>query len=439
MAAHNPSRFISSHLRIPSVTSTQIPTSTGSLDISDLQITCTGRELLSLLTQTVASNTRYAKGHENVDVAIRRFLRGPPSNDIVLYSPSLSETHGYEIPDFSNDKYYEGLRYQYLNVKWELDRDRGAPNRPEGLGVVPCFTTYSALADHSLTFGTPIIGDGRKFKRAILLQPMFTVGCWQYILAQTERGNIPIYIRVLAGKAVPYWPHMHSPHLLLLAEIAPLVTGLAKPGLENIQKAADECYRPPFSVPIKPLVEKELQDDEMDEPVVTPQQWPGYPVLGDRRQLGDWVLRHLSPLEETLVDRGAASLVPVPTHWCEPASEPPEDDLALLFPDPSLTLRTRGRTIIRQNRFSRSGSRSWSRSPTRMARRPAVYDDMPPLGTFLVTPPHSEAPSSIFSSPSVETLTLRNTRSMLSIRPLTARIRKFSLGRKKDGKEKGRH
>ncbi|KAL0578273.1 hypothetical protein V5O48_003717 [Marasmius crinis-equi] len=253
-----------SRFHTPSISSnTRLPTSRGIVDVAKLQISCRGDELLDLLTRITASNPYHAEEHEVMDMSIRRFLRGPPSRDLVVYSPSLRDTHGYEMPDFATDRYYTGLQCNCLHLKWKLDERGDAPERPPTLGVVPCFHTQDSLiADNSLVFGTPIIGDGRRFKKAILLQLMDRVGCWQYILAQTERPSVPIYVRVPVRTVVPYWPYMHSPRLLLLAEIAPILTGLSKPGLENIKKAADECYRPSFSVQLEPLNKESPAEDE---------------------------------------------------------------------------------------------------------------------------------------------------------------------------------
>ncbi|KAL0566275.1 hypothetical protein V5O48_015742 [Marasmius crinis-equi] len=435
--------YLTPQIRLPSVATTQLLTSIGLVDFAKLPILCHGGELLNLFAQIVANNTRYAKGHEALDVAIRRFLGDVHPDDLVLYSTSLYETHGYKMPDFVNNEHYQGLRYKYLHLRWEPDSSRGAPNRPSDLGIVPCFhTDGSLIADNSLAFGTPMIGDGQHWTRAVLLQPTEPTGYWQHILAQTDRINRPVYFRVPVGKVVPYWPQMHDPHLLLLAEIAPYLTGLVNPGLANIKKAADECYRPPDSVKIASTVREisPRHDSETAGPVSP--SWPGYPVLADQRQLGDWMWGHLAPVGLVLPPV-VAPTIPVPDHWCEPTSEPPTDDFQFLTLDPEDSLRTRGRTLRRVDQSLPPRSSARSRNPP----SPTIYDALPRLGTYLVTPPSSDAssssedssPTSVFTSPSVETLTtLRSSRSLLSLRPLKERIRKFSTGRKKNTGESSR-
>ncbi|KAL0574803.1 hypothetical protein V5O48_007160 [Marasmius crinis-equi] len=429
--------YLTPQIRLPSVATTQLLTSTGPVDVADLQVLCTGGELLDLLSQVVANNTRYAKGHEALDVAIRRFLGEVQDDDLILYSTPLFETHGYKMPNFSNNDYYRGLRYKYLHLRWERDQGKDEPSRPVDLGVVPCFHTRDSLiADNSLTFGMPLIGDGTNWKRAILLQPLEPIGCWQRILAQTEKANRPVYFRVPVGKVVPYWPEMHNPHLLLLAEVAPYLTGLTGPGLANIMKAADECYRPPDSVKIGSSANQVPVRNESEAATTVSSPWPGYPVLADRRQLGDWVLRHLAPTGLALPPV-VASTVPVPDHWCKTTSEPPADDFQFITLDPADSLRTRGRALGR----AEQSFYPWSPAPYRFPSTPMAHDDLPRLGNYSATPPSSESlfsseessPTSAFSSPSVETLTtLRSSRSMLSLVPFKQRFRKFSTGRKKE-------
>ncbi|KAL0578196.1 hypothetical protein V5O48_003799 [Marasmius crinis-equi] len=417
--------------RIPSVSSTSLPTSVGTVDFADLQIVCKGRDLLDLLTQAVATNTRYAKGHEALDSAVLRFLKGTLPGEVTAQSTSLFATHGYAMPDFSNIEQYRGLRYKYLHLRWEPDRGAETPKRPTSLGIVPCFRTqHSLIADSSLSFGTPIIGDGTSFKRAILLQPMKRAGQWQYILAQTEHKTKPIYIRVPVSKVVPYWPYMHSPHLLLLAEIAPFVTGLTGPGLDNIMKAADNCYRPSISVQV------EHQEDVTANTTV--HSWPGYPVLADRRQLGDWMLRRSAPADSIPV-LSISPTIPVPDHWCEPKSEPPTDDFQLLSLNPTECLRYRGHILPHEGI-------PFPLSPTSTMYPLSFRNDASKSScTDLSTPPVVETPSSSdgktsttnFIPPAPETLLpLRNSKSLLSLRPITERLRKFSVGRLKESKKK---
>ncbi|KAL0580149.1 hypothetical protein V5O48_001859 [Marasmius crinis-equi] len=334
------------------------------------------------------------------------------------------------MPDFANDAHYQGLRYKYIHLRWESDRQDSKPKRPRALGIVPCFhTEHSLIVDNSLTFGTPIIGDNKSFKRAILLQPMKPVGRWQYILAQTERQNKPIYIRVPTGKAVPYWPHMHSPHLLLLAEIAPFITGLSSPGLDNIQKAADDCYRPSISVDVSPSERAISLADENPPSSASSQSWPGYPVLAEIRQLGDWMLKHAAP-EDATPPGPLTTTVPLPVHWYEPKSEPPADDFQLLSRYPSQSLRYRGH-IPRRELFL------FPQPPPPTFTEPPSAHLCPSYHTSTHPEQHSSSKGTHsppkFTSASPDTFTtLRSSKSMLSLRPITERIRRLSTGGKKE-------
>ncbi|KAL0572831.1 hypothetical protein V5O48_009131, partial [Marasmius crinis-equi] len=215
---------------------------------------------------------------------------------------------------------------------------------------------------------------------------MEPIGCWEYILAQTEQKDRPIYVRVPVGKTVPYWPHMHSSHLLLLAEIAPSVTGLSSAGLENIQKAADRCYRPPISEYPGSSIKKMLPGDEDAAAATVSRSWPGYPVLAERRQLGDWMLKHLAPADLPGLPV-IAPTIPVPDHWCEPSSEPPADDFKFLTLDPAESLRDR-------DLAHQYGGQSFSSHSHTSARYPCVsvtHDHLSKLGTNFVSHPSPDS------------------------------------------------
>ncbi|KAL0566833.1 hypothetical protein V5O48_015166 [Marasmius crinis-equi] len=257
------------------------PSSSGSIDISQVTITTTGMDFHNLFSQIIANTLQQSRGHEYLPDATEGFLYELNKfefNKCWPKSEKLSKLHDRPIPNFYQLPFCRGLKADLLAARWIREPLSSAP---PGYEKVPIFWTTKILSPSCLTFGTAIIGDGELFERAVLIQPLFPWNDQTYIEAQTEDHNTVILIRVPTEALLPGWPFAHSPHFAFLTCISPHIAGMPHAGHDVYRRCLIACYDAKAAAGHLPAPRHASPTYAM---------WPGYPTLLQYRDIGDWIL-----------------------------------------------------------------------------------------------------------------------------------------------------
>ncbi|KAJ8074474.1 hypothetical protein PM082_015375 [Marasmius tenuissimus] len=286
-----------------------------SLDTRNRDLDASCDSLIGLLSEIGACSNSYQQSHHFDANAIYHFLGNTP----ISQDPSLGQDHLFNAPNQT----MRALKTDHWNQRWEPVE----PNLvPRELGNVELYRPAGLVKDHSFSFGDAIIGRDAGFHRAVLIGVIHErLPDKTYLLAQTDQRNRVIVIEVPSESVIPRWPPIHSPHLQLIANIAPDVAGLSKTGNHAIRQRVATLCTPSYATRSRFPGHNFQESPGIDEEWIEPN--PSFPVLAKPFGLGDWLQTHSyvrREMEPTAMAPSAreSSILEHEYTWPRPPSHP---------------------------------------------------------------------------------------------------------------------
>ncbi|KAL0059713.1 hypothetical protein AAF712_013548 [Marasmius tenuissimus] len=253
------------------------------INLNDYWIFCPGRALGTLVNELgVVFNSLNVRHHFD-RVAILRFL------DFRFDARAFYSVHDdqpYQLPPD-----LQGLKTEHMHIRWA----RMDPYlTPRELGGVPVFMTHDDLQDHSLSFGAAILFQGEPFDRAVLLGVVYHHSPdLVYIVCQTNRQHVVVYIIVPRRALATYFPSIHSATFQLIAEISPDIAGLSTAGNAVVRDRLARVHPPTPRIRHAPLMDlrSHLGPEAQGQTAPT----SSFPSLSGPDGLGAWVINHGIP------------------------------------------------------------------------------------------------------------------------------------------------
>ncbi|KAJ8092134.1 hypothetical protein PM082_023958 [Marasmius tenuissimus] len=296
-------------------------TSSGNdLDITDREVVAPGGEFIGFLNEVGACANTYQQRHHFEPTAIYNFLGHIPT--------SRRPLTGYNDTSYHPPPAMRGLKGEHMAKRWTKV---AADQVPLEIGNVEMYRPCGPVLEHSFSFGNAILGNGEDFDRAVMIGVIHhQVPDKMYILAQTDQRRRVIVFEVPTESVVPMWPAIHSPHLQVIANIAPDVAGLSVTGNHSVRQRLSTLY-PSKNGPWSSFPRLNLSHlPGVDETWVEPS--PTFPAMAKPYGLGDWLLSHSIAVEQrspspnsTYLDGTTVcpdSSVMEITSWPRPPSQP---------------------------------------------------------------------------------------------------------------------
>ncbi|KAL0562806.1 hypothetical protein V5O48_019272, partial [Marasmius crinis-equi] len=269
-----------------SIDPTNIPSSSGPVDLTSRTIVCSGSEFQRLLVSLRASADAQNHGHLYHEEATQNFLKKPTFYEQRLTpNAELSTIHGRSIIPYASLQRYNGLKTEALTITWQFIHP---PSRARSLKNVPTFHCVGYVAPYSITMAAAIIGPTPHFQRAIVIGIILYKKNWAYLAAQTEVQGKPVCLRVPKFALLPGLPYIHSKHLAFIALLCPALSGISPGDIGAHVQAMVDCYPPEPNC----HEEEEMEVEPREGGPLWADRWTGMPSLRKPTDLGDWVSTH---------------------------------------------------------------------------------------------------------------------------------------------------